>query len=472
MSLRIKITIAIVFASLSLLLLSLVAPKAKAYDESTFTSISYGKTPSELILWARTFTSDSRKDYDNNIVYVYTYGDRCFAYVYFLDDSITAINCPTNSWGNPTSNVSAFCVEFNYYRNFSVSSHGASNRIVSFDGENHHISPNYGNIWTNKITLTFDNGSVTPPVSFKDGYSVTPRGWTFSYDVYPLPTSEHIAWYYQTRKYIARISATYNGQPITLDIPNYLSWSPSTKLSPLVEPFAKDENGAIKPVFQLTTTSAESSVEPYFQNVMYYKFDGEDDNLANPSMVAPDRDYTSDNATHWVDSSVNEMSLSLYNLLQAFRKAYPDYTFADTWLYQDFSLSFIGYDDNKTYFTQVLPYSVVSDRTEPPPNVNTNQPDWVLDDRDTIINYIENDKTYDYLTTLPNSYLPPRTLETPDYSNLSTVPTPSYSFTPISLSGEDMDFWHWLVNYIYDSPALSIVFIASLGFLVCKVVIH
>lgn len=463
-----------------LLIFSLVAPKANAYDETTFTSVSLGQTPLQLIELARSVQSSSFNSFDTGSYLVYVLdpqlGDLRQCYVYFIPENV--LNISFHDYANNSAWLESD-LRFSYI-NFGYSILSDNSVSISFSGfqenrtidiEKNKLSSNYGNLWTNRCTITISDTTINPsPIqTIIDGYSVTPRGWTFSFDVYPLPTSQHIAWYYQTRRYIVRISATYEGQPITLDVPNYLSWTPTTKINPVVEPFNKTENGQLIPVFQITTTGAEKSVMSYYQNVMYYRFDTNDDNISFITMSQPDIDYTDDNSSHWVDTSTVEMSLSLYNLLKAFREAYPNNTFSDNWLYQDFSLSFIGYDDNKTYYTQVLSYSVVSDKIDAPPDVDTNQNNW-FDNRQTIIDNINNNATYDFLSNPPARWSSPLSLNSLD--SIPSIDSPDYSFPDISsLDSSATGFFSWLVNLVVSSP-IGLLILIGLGFLVVKAVVN
>lgn len=460
-----KVGLVVIFSIPIFLIFSLVAPKVNAYDETAFTSVSLGQTPLQLIDFARSSQSSAFNSYDTGSYIVYVLnpqiGDLRQCYVYFIPENV--LNVSFHNYANNSawleSDLSFSYIIFNYYilsdNSVSISSSGTqTNRTI--DIEKNKLSPNYGNLWSNQCTLTFPDATINPaPVqNFVDDFLVYTSGWLINYNVGCTSQSQHSGWWWFTRRYKCRITATYNNQPIILDIPNYVSWDMNIRT--LTSFKLGDSYGSFPDPL--------SSVQEYYQNISYVNYESP----VVLTISTPEREWNS--VTDMADTSLtSNMTVSLYQVLQAFRSAYSSYSFSDDWLYQDISFSFIGYDDNKTYYTQVLTYSVVTDRTDAPPDLDTLQPNW-FDNRQTVINNINENSTFDYLSKPPERWSKP-----PRLSGLESIPSidsPDFSFPDISsLDGSATDFFSWLVNLVVSSP-IGLLILIGLGFLVVKAVVH
>lgn len=461
---KVKLGIGTLFACLSILLLSLVAPKASAvYQDGDFSPY----TPQELFNRADQIYFQQRNSHLNpNSYYIVkdnTWSNNRVNYsVYSFIDDVSLIEFPENM---PTNNDNTLYSTNSYYvcmvstsiepinsqppisqLGYSTIAY-PSNRVqmgMNKKRLDYYYSPN--------VTLVFNNATINPVTSYSDYLNIVDKQLS-GFEVYACVTenSRYSGWWSYTNKYILRVSGTYNSQPFTITYPNYPAYFMTTRIEEYQWNVVDDE------YVNIIIPDPYSSPSPFIQNIAYVS------DITVDGISLPELNYSSS----WVHTGYdNAMSVGLNSLLNACKEYLNDDTLTDDFLWQAWTVSLVGYSDNKTYYSTILDYSVVDEGTVPDPDPT--EIDW-YSSLDQILQTINNNKMYNYLNTPPIGYK--KVGYVGQFGTLTIVTDPNFEFQPIQdLDTDAMGFFSWLVNLIVNSP-VGVLMLFALTFLVVSAVI-
>lgn len=465
LTIKVKLGIGTLFACLSLLLLSLVAPKAHAvYQDGDFSPY----TPEALFNRADQLYYNAKGVHLNpNSYYIVkdaTWSNNRVNYsIYSFQDDVTSITFPGNI---PTSNDSTLYSSNSYKFAIVQTSIYPANEQPDINNLGSSSIYYYSNaaaqvgmkkwrldyFYSPNITLVFNNGSVTPSVSYSDYLSILDKQLS-GFEVYACVTenSRKSGWWAYTNKYLLRVSGTYNNQPFTITYPNYPAYFMTTRIEEYQWNVVDDE------YTDIIIPDPYSSPSPFIQNIAYVP------DITVDGISSPEFNYSSS----WVHTGYeNAMAVGLNSLLNASKDYLNDDTLTDDFLWQSWTVSLVGYTDNHTYYSTILDYSVVEEGTTPDPDPT--DIDW-YSSLEQILQTINNNQMYNYLNTPPIGYK--KVGYVGQFGTLTTVSDPNFDFQPIEdLDTDAMSFFSWLVNLIVNSP-VGVLMLFALTFLVVSAVI-
>lgn len=462
---KVKLGIGTLFACLSILLLSLVAPKVSAvYEDGDYSPY----TPQELFNWADQKYYEAEGIHLNpNSYYIVkdeTWSNNRVNYsIYSFLDDITSISFPGNI---PTTNDSTLYSTNNYkFAQVQSSIEPINNQPsisqLSYSSIRYYSSPantvgmkkwRLDYYYSPNITLVFNNGSISPTTSYSDYLYILPKQLS-GFEVYACVTenSRFSGWWGYTNKYILKVSGTYNSQPFTITYPNYPAYFMTTRIEEYQWNVVDDE------YTNIIIPDPYSTPSPFIQNIAYVP------DITVDGISSPELSYSSS----WVHTGYeNAMSVGLNSLLNACKEYLNDDTLTDNFLWQGWTVSLVGYSDNRTYYSTILDYSIVDEGTVPDPDPT--EIDW-YSSLDQILQTINNNQMYNYLNTPPIGYK--KVGYVGQLGTLTTVTDPNFEFQPIeNLDTDAMGFFSWLVNLIVNSP-VGVLMLFALTFLVISAVI-